>query len=163
MTRSKILTGLLALALVVSLVGWFFTWRSLDHSKDLDRAGDQATAAAREAAVQMTSYNYKTLDKDFAWVEEAGTARFQEYFADASAKAKPLVTGLQATAKGQVVDAAPKVKDAKHVSVLLYVDQTITSASKKGADVDQPRVTMKMVLQNDKWLVDSVQLNNLLG
>lgn len=166
---------LLAAALVVAVAGLVVLWVDRDDdagSTDgagasapatLLAAGSDAEEAARAAVVRMTSYGYRTVDADFAWVEEVGTDKFERYFAGASDGVKKVITETRATASGEVVASAPHVVDATHVTVLLFVDQTIEAAGEDGPKVDQPRVTMKMVEQGGRWLVDEVSIEQLLG
>lgn len=126
-------------------------------------AGSEAEAAARSAVEQMTTYDFATVEEDFTWVEEAGTEQFQTYFAGASQDAIAVIRSLRASARGTVVDAAPQVIDATHVKVLLFVDQEITARKQKGSKLDQPRVSMQMVRQDGRWLVDEVAVNDLLA
>ena len=169
-----VVTGLATL-LVMSLVALLIVvllWRS---DRDGGPAEDRATAqlaagraadkAARAAVVRMTSYDYRTVTKDFAWVEDAGTERFQQQYAEVSAPIKRLVVRLRAHAEGTVVASAPLVKDADHVTVLLFVDQAITNPGSSGQQrgLDQPRVTMSMVREGGRWLVDQVKLSSLTG
>ena len=167
-----VVTGLATL-LVLSLVALLVVtllWRSDSGSADGDRAvslaaaGKSADQAARKAVVEMTSYDYRTVRTDFAWVDDAGTARFRKQYAEVSAPIKKLVVKLKARAKGTVVASAPVVKDADHVTVLLFVDQEISnpgngSGAQRG--LDQPRVTMQMVRQGGRWLVDKVKISSL--
>lgn len=130
---------------------------------DLVRVGTDAEAAAKAAVVRMTTYDWRTVDDDFAWVDDAGTDNFKSYFAAASADSRQVITTLKASATGVVVDSAPKVVDETHVTVLLFVDQEIRAAKQKGTKIDQPRVAMDMVLQDGEWLVDQVQIGDLVG
>ena len=52
-----------------------------------------AEKAARDAVTRMTTYSYRTVEEDFAWVDEAGTEKFQENFAGASEDAVDLHQG----------------------------------------------------------------------
>lgn len=167
---AKLAVLVLAVALSAALVTAALSWRE-DSTRSgsagsdaaaLADAGAQAEEAARAAVTRMTTYDYRTVDEDFSWVDDAGTEKFQKYFASSRADAKPLIRRLQVIATGTVVDAAPRVDDADHVHVLLFVDQEIRVADEKGTKVDQPRVTMEMVRQDDVWLVDAVQVNDLL-
>ncbi|MCW2857404.1 MAG: hypothetical protein JWR52_3019 [Marmoricola sp.] len=164
MTASKrwqVATGVLAVALVAALVVLVLTLRSLSHEHDLTDAGTQAQAAARKAVVSMTTYDYRTLPHDFAWVDDAGTAKFRKQYAEVSAPIKKLVLQLKAHAVGSVVASAAEVKDVDHVLVLVFVDQTLSNPGQAQPGLDQPRVTMSMVRQGGRWLVDEVKLNNL--
>lgn len=151
----------LVVLLLGALVALGLVLRAWQHERDLRDAGEQAEKAARTAVVAMTSYDYKTLDEDFSWVDTAGTADFRKHYAEVSEPVKKLVTEMKATAKGSVAASAPHVKDADHVTVLLFVDQTLTNPGNAERGLDQPRVTMSMVREGGRWLVDDVKLNNL--
>ena len=131
----------------------------------LAEAGKAADKAARRAVVRMTSYDYRTLEEDFAWVDEAGTEHFQEQYAEVSEPIKKLVAQLRAKAAGTVVASAPRAKDEDHVTVLLFVDQEITNPGNGSTGpqrgLDQPRVIMRMVREDGRWLVDDVDLSGL--
>jgi Mce-associated membrane protein len=159
--RWQVATVVLALALSGALVALGLTMSSLSHERALTDAGRQAQVAARKAVVSMTTYDYRTLSHDFAWVDEAGTAKFRKQYAEVSAPIKKLVLALRARAEGSVVASAAEVKDADHVVVLVFVDQTLSNPGQSQPGLDQPRVTMTMVRQGGRWLVDEVKLNNL--
>ncbi|WP_309648976.1 hypothetical protein [Nocardioides sp.] len=163
MTRSRVAGLLLVGALVASLVVNVLLWRDRQEVSALETSRADAEAAARSAVVEMTSYDFRTVDADFAWVEDAGTQEFQEFFTAASTNAVALIKELEATARGTVVDAATVLEDETHARVLLFVDQEISSQGEDGSKLDQPRVTFEMVRQDGDWLVDEVQVNNLVA
>jgi len=169
-TRSRLLVGALALAVVASLVAVALLWRDRDDAEDradasteLVEASLAAEKVARDTVVRMTSYSFRTVDDDFDWVDEVATKKFQENFADAAEAAIAYVKSLKATAVGTVMDSSATAADADHVKVLLFVDQEIRSQGKAGSRLDHPRVTMQMVRQDGEWLVDEVQVNNLVS
>lgn len=163
--------GTLLLLSVVALLVVTLLWRAdgdlserAEQALAYAEAGEAAEEAARAAVVAMTSYRYQTADEDFAWVEEAGTVRFREQYAEVSKPVKELVVRLKAQAAGSVVASAPVVEDVDHVTVLLFVDQELTSQGASGEPsrgLDQPRVTMSMIRQDGRWLVDAVELKSL--
>jgi Mce-associated membrane protein len=175
--RLQVLVTGLASLLVVSLVALLVVvllWqaddddsRAGDRAVALAAAGKAADAAARKAVVEMTSYDYRTVTTDFAWVDDAGTAKFRQQYAEVSAPIKRLVVSLKATAKGTVVASAPVARDIDHVTVLLFVDQEISNpgsgSTKPQRGLDQPRVTMEMLRQDGRWLVDDVRISSLSG
>jgi hypothetical protein len=59
------------------------------------------------------------------------------------------------------------VKDTHHVTVLVFVDQAISNpgsgSSGPQRGLDQPRVTMQMVKEGGRWLVDQVKISSLAG
>lgn len=159
--RMRAVVIVLVLALVAALVALGLVLRDLRREQDLRKAGEQADKAARAAVVAMTTYDYQSLDDDFGWVDSAGTAAFRKQYAEISAPIKKLVLELKAKATGTVIASAPKVDDADHVEVLLFVDQRITDPGDAKPSLDQPRVTMSMVRSDGRWLVDDVELKNL--
>lgn len=122
-----------------------------------------AEKAAREAAVHLTTYDYRTLATDFDWVVTAGTPAFRDRFAEVSAPTRRYVTQLKVHAEGSVDEAAATAQDADHVTVLLFVDQTLTSDAGAERELATPRVRMSMVRSGDDWLVDDVAVRNLVG
>jgi hypothetical protein len=165
----------LATLLVLSLVALLVVVLLWQTDNDNARAGDRAVAlaaagkaadtAARTAVVEMTSYDFRSVSKDFAWVDDAGTTKFQKQYAEVSKPIEKLVVQLKAHAQGSVVASAPVVTDVDHVTVLLFVDQQISNPGTGGAGpqrgLDQPRVTMQMVRQGGRWLVDQVAISSL--
>lgn len=144
-------------------------WRDRDDAEDRADASTElvdasldAEKAARDSVTRLTSYSFRTADESFDWVEDYGTEKFQENFAGAAEAAIAYIKSLKATALGTVMDSAATAADADHVKVLLFVDQEIRSQGKPGSRLDQPRVTMQMVRQDDKWLVDEVQVDNFV-
>lgn len=158
--RHRWVTAALALLLVAALVTIGLLLGEVRQDRAAHRAGDEAEKAARAAVVAMTSYDHSTVAKDFAWVEDAGTTKFRQYFAEASVPTRKAIEEIKAHAEGSVVASAVRVRDHRHVTVLLFVDQRIGNAAKQGSALTEPRVLMKMVREGDTWLVDSVQLKS---
>jgi Mce-associated membrane protein len=168
--RTRLLVGSLVLALIASMVVLVLLWRDRDEADDradsaeaLVEASVAAEKVARDAVTRMTTYSYRTVEEDFSWVDEVGTEKFQENFAGASGDAVTYIKSLKAKAVGTVIDSSATAADADHVKVLLFVDQKIRSDQETRPGLDQPRVTMQMVREDGEWLVDEVQLNNLVS
>lgn len=164
----------LAVALVLSLAGLCFALvnasgdgasvssRGNSPADVLIKAEGDAEKAARAAAVHLTTYDYKSLATDFDWAVAAGTEKFQQRYAEVSAPTKKYVAELKVHAEGSVDQSAATAQDADHVTVLLFVDQTLTSASSTERQLATPRVRMSMVRQGGAWLVDDVTVRNLV-
>ena len=152
---------LLAGALVAALAMVVLLWgkeRDAAHEADLRAAEAAATSAASDIAVSMTSYDHRTVDEDFAWVQDDGTAAFQKTYAKSTEPIRRLVEQTRAHAEGTVIDAAGTADDTTHVTVLLFVDQALRHQGDRKAEIDSSRVVMSMVLQDGQWLVDDVEL-----
>lgn len=167
----RLVVPVLVAALAVALIAVVMLWRDrqdlVDRAAQAEDAHRSAAPAAEEAAraavTRMTTYDFRTVEKDFAWVEEAGTAEFQETFDSAARDAITMIKGLRSSAVGTVIDSAATVQDAKHVKVLLFVDQELMAEGQAEPVIEESRVTMHMVHQQGRWLVDQVALQNLLG
>jgi len=152
-----VVLGLLVVGLVVALLLLWQRERDASAQAGLQEAEKDATSAASEIAVAMTSYDHRTVDDDFAWVQEDGTAAFQETYEESTEPIRELVVKTEAHAEGTVTEASGTADDPTHVTVMLFVDQALRHPGSK-AEVDSSRVVMHMVLQDGTWLVDDVEL-----
>jgi Mce-associated membrane protein len=150
--------AVLAVALIGALVAAGLLWKAESDKAGLIDAGKDARTAAEHAAVQMTTYNWKTVDQDFGWVDSAGTDHFKETYSRVSKPAMEIVKTLKATAQGTVMGSGVDVQDATHVNVALFVDQSITGQGAGTSEPDRSRLLMHMVEQDGRWLVDGVEL-----
>ena len=125
------------------------------HSRDaLATARDQAAAAARSEATAMTSYDYRTVDADFAAVAANATGTFKTDFSATSAKLVPMVTKAKAVATGTVRDVAVEQATRGAATVLVFVDQTVTGSTQSLTS----RLRMTLVRDHGRWLVSAIDL-----
>ncbi|MGH3356277.1 MAG: hypothetical protein ACRDOJ_10295, partial [Nocardioidaceae bacterium] len=157
-----LLAGLLVVALALD---GFVVWRELSQrqaeeqsARALHSALIQAPAVAEQAAEAVLSYRYDTLDKDVA---QARRYLSDGYRPDYVASIREVV---QAPAKeiGAVVEAnvlASGVVEAsgERSDVLLFVNQTTTSAADAQPQEALNRVVLTMIRQDGRWVVDEVQ------
>lgn len=176
LTRWRALSYGLLLALVAALGVLAFVLASDDGAADRVSAvggatGDPATLlaaevdaerAARDAAVHLTSYDYRSLDTDFDWVVTAGTEAFRARYAEVSEPTKKYVAEFRVRAEGSVEESAATAQDPDHVTVLLFVDQELTSDADDARRLATPRVRMSMVRSGTRWLVDDVAVLDLV-
>lgn len=158
--RMRTLAALLAVALIVTLAGLLLLWRHADglaEAEALATAEQEATRAATDVAVAMTTYDHRSLEEDFAWIEEDGTAEFEDTFLASTRPIRGLIRKTRATAEGRVTDAAGTADDPGRVTVLLFVDQVIERPGQEPT-AESTRVVMHMVDQDGRWLVDDVEL-----
>ena len=121
-------------------------------------AAEAALKAARTVLVDMTTYDYKTIDEDFDWIDQITDPNLHERMAKNVKSLSRIIRDSKATAKGEVIDAAPRAVDAKHVEVLAFVDQLIKDAENKGYKVEEQRISMTMVLDDGEWRVGRLDL-----
>jgi Mce-associated membrane protein len=154
---------LLALAVVSQLVSSQNSQnrhdRAVAASTYLLGPAARAAAAAAETEVKATlTYNYQTLQADFAAAERGLTARFKpSYQQTTSTSVAPLATKYHATSTASVRPAGVSQAGPSVVKVLLFVDQTVTNTQLAHPRLDRSRITVTMKQVNGHWLVDNLQ------
>jgi Mce-associated membrane protein len=121
-----------------------------------DRA--DALAAARQYAVDLTTYDFSSVAADFQRFARHGTRAFQSSYAATIATAKPAIVAAQSRSLGTVVGAGLESYGDGRASVLLAVDQEIRSARRPGSSVDQSRIRMTLQHAGNGWLISSVKV-----
>ena len=152
--------GLVVLLVVAVVAAGLLVKQNADlrEGRDVVAAETAATKEAARIAVSMTTYDHRSVEDDFAWIEEDGTSSFRDRFTESSEPIRQLIVRSRATATGTVTDAAGNALDPEHVEVLVFVDQKIQRAGAPRPTVDGNRVVMQMVRQDGRWLVDDVEL-----
>jgi Mce-associated membrane protein len=150
------LAGLLALTLAALATLGAVAYRVRADSQ-VDRARSDAVAAARTHVVNILSYDYRHLDKDFAAGHAALTGRFARDYAETTSKViRPSAVQYKAVVKAEVAAASVVRASADHVVVLLFVNQTTTSTRLDGPKVDLNRVRLTLDRVHGDWLVSDV-------
>jgi Mce-associated membrane protein len=145
---------LLVLALAAcAWAGYLFVGnRQVRHERD------GALLAARQYAVDLTTYDFATVDADFARFARHGTAAFRRTFAATVATTRPAIVQAQSRAIGTVVGAGLESLSGGRASVLLAVDQEVRSGRRPGVTTDRNRIRMTLVRSGNGWLVTGVMV-----
>ncbi len=150
-----VLTAVLALLLLaaVAYLGW-----SLRQQQLTETARSQATAASREAARLLFSYDHAKLDEDFAKGLATTTGTFTEEYARTTKEVvAPVAKEYKAVVVADVVESAVIRAEPDQVTTLVFLNQATTSTRVTGQQVDQSRVRMTLVKRGDRWLVSAVK------
>jgi Mce-associated membrane protein len=145
--------GIIALAVVLVI-----TYLRLSDANSLDQARSEALAAAQTYAVDVASYDYRTLDQNFALVTSHSTGEFKQQFTKASGAIKPLIVQYKGTAKATVLSAGVVKASTESVTVVMFVDQTVTNSNAATPRVDRNRVSMTVSRHGGQWLIEKVEL-----
>ncbi len=161
--------GVVVLLIVALAAGLVFTSVRL-HNADtnagklrqaeaVDAARTSSLAAAETYAVEIASYNYKTLSAGFAAVTAHSTPSFTKTFQKSSALLEPVLTKYKAVAKATVVAAGLTSCTTQQAVAVVLLNQTVTNtAQKKGPTTDESRVSMTLVHEGGHWMIDQVKL-----
>ncbi len=141
----------LAVALLLSLL-------ALGNQNAAASSRTSALAAARTDAVQLASYNYRSLDRNFSAVVAESTPSFRRSFTESSNALKSTLTKYKATADATVVSAGLVSASPSRAVALVFLDQKIANATQAKATTDRSQVEITLVSSGGKWLIDQVTL-----
>lgn len=158
--------AVLATLLVAALaLDGFVVWRELsqrraeeDAARALHGAVIQAPSVAERAAEAVLSYQHDTMDKDVA---QARAFLSDGYAPSYVNSVKKLVSGSaaeqKATVKAEVLSAGVVQASGERSDVLLFVNQTTTSATRTTPQTALNRVVFTMVRDDGGWKVDEIK------
>jgi Mce-associated membrane protein len=157
-----VLAGLLVVALALDA---FVVWTEVSAQRSeestaraLHSAVVEAPAAAERAAEQVLSYRYDTVGKDLAEARQFLTA---DYAPDYISSIKEVVAGpagdIQANVQAQVLNSGVVQASGARSEVLLFVNQTTTTAAEPRPQLALNRVVFTMERSDRGWLVDEIQ------
>lgn len=152
-------TVIVSLVIAVLAAGVIVSQWQLSDQRNLTSARDSATAAARAYAVDVASYDYRHLNRDFAAVEQESTPAFRKTFVQSSASLAKVLGQYKAVAKGTVVASGVTSVTTSKAVVVLFVNQTVTNtAQTSGSTPDNSRIQMTLVRPGSKWLISDLKL-----
>jgi Mce-associated membrane protein len=134
--------------------------RSTPAVETIATASADAVAAARVAAHDVLSYDYRTINGDIARAKSETTGEFAQQYA--STASQLLAQAKQVRAIVQAKPSTPGVVTAtsSQVVVLVFVDQLsvkeVAGAKTPTTRIDQSRVRMTMTRVGDRWLVSQL-------
>lgn len=153
MTRRTIVTGVLALALVLLVGANVLVRLHADHRDD----GHAARVVAQQAATDFFSLSYRHPAADVDAVLALSTGSFKKQYAAkrsdivASVKKSQLVVKADVPADGAALEYLSK----KSAQVLVAVD--VSSKSKSDASDARYRTRVKLQKKSDAWLVSGLE------
>jgi Mce-associated membrane protein len=124
------------------------------------KAVQQVTVAAKQAAEDLSSYDYRTIDADLKRATEHTTGRFRGDFTAMTSQVKPSATQRQAVVQGTAVRTAVESVDVEgnKAIALVYLNQTSAMGSSGQRTPNQFTLRMVMTKVGDRWLVSGLQM-----
>jgi Mce-associated membrane protein len=108
-------------------------------------------AAARQEAVNFTTLDYRTLDRDLARVADGATGDFRTQFLGQGDQLRSLLTANRAVSTGQVLQAGLVSDTAGTAEVLLAVDSRVTNTATPAGAVRHYRIQLDLQLVSGRW------------
>jgi hypothetical protein len=147
--------GAVIVALSVALA---LSLSSLGDQDALGNSRTSALAAARTDAVQLASYNYRSLGRDFGVVVANSTPSFRRRFTESSDALKSTLTKYKATADASVLSAGLVSATTSRAVALVLLDQKIANSKQATPTTDRSQVEITLVSSGGRWLIDQVTL-----
>jgi Mce-associated membrane protein len=150
--RSIVATVLVVAAVGVA-VGLFFILYRPDQQID-DTTAHRAIQAASDGAVDVLSYSYTALDRDFAKAKSHLTGGFLDYYSKFTEQfVAPVAQRGQLTTTAKVIRAAASELHPDSAVVLVFVDQTTASKQKPEPVKADSSVLVTLAKVNGSWLI----------
>jgi Mce-associated membrane protein len=157
--ESMVATVLAVLVVIGLAAGLVVTVTRLHHADAVSSARASALAAAERYATDLTTYDYRHLDTDFAAVLDHGSPSFKKSFTASSNALRSFLIKYDATSKASVLAAGVTSASTSRAVVLVFLNQTVTNTVQKGGPTsDQSRLAMTLVRQGGQWVIDQVKL-----
>jgi Mce-associated membrane protein len=153
-----VVAWVLSVLLVAALAGLTLSVVALSKQRADDARRDGAMKAARQLALDFTTYDYKTWDADSQRVLDNSTGTFKQEFEAGIATVKTEVATNKATSKGDVKEAAVVSNDKDSAQVLVIVNAVVTNTASTEGIERRYRIKLDMVHEGDKWLTADLQV-----
>jgi Mce-associated membrane protein len=156
---NRALTAAAAGALVVTSTGVALAAvgaRQLSQQASLSDARASALAAGRQIAVDVASYDYREIDKDFTRVSNEAAGKFLTDFSTQSAGVRDAIVSLKAVSVAQVASAGAVNVSADSAQVIVALNRTVTNAQAPKGTNSAFGVQMFLVKRGGRWLATQV-------
>jgi hypothetical protein len=151
------LVPVLAVLLLLLLGGVGFLWFTRPEGSSV-RTDDYVDAlqAARSGVVDMTSFDYLTLDDDIQQIQGVATGDLREEAVDQLDSRRQQITDTQATVNTEVVGAGATRVDADDATVVLVIQSTQKSTASEQAQVVRYRIRVELQKTDGRWLLSGI-------
>ncbi|WP_238174304.1 hypothetical protein [Kribbella kalugense] len=153
-----ILAWALSVVLLVALGGLTLSVVALSRQRADNSERSGAMKAARQLALDFTTYDYQTWDADSKRVLDDSTGQFKQEFQSGIDAVKTDVVTNKATSKGDVKEAAVVSNDKDSAQVLVIVNAVVTNTASADGTERRYRIKLDMVREKDHWLTADLQV-----
>ena len=147
----------LSVLLVLLLGAAAFLWFTRPGESAV-RTGDYADAlqAARSGVVDLTSFDYLTLDDDIEQVRRVATGDLREESVAQLDQRRQEITDAQAVVNTEVVGAGVTRADGDDATVLLVIESTQESTASPQAQIVRYRIRVELEKTDGRWLLSGI-------
>jgi Mce-associated membrane protein len=157
--RPALSTVLLAVVLCLALAGAGVFGTRWYHDRMLDRAHQQALAAAKQTTVNFVSVSASSVDRDLQRIVDGATGDFQDEFTRGRAQVRAAIVENNVESRGTVLRAALISGDRHTAVVLVAVDATVRNTKSPDGRASHYRIQVDVTHDagSGRWLVSRLQ------
>ncbi|UYP19297.1 hypothetical protein OED52_01575 [Rhodococcus sp. Z13] len=149
--------GILIVLLVLAVAAaTFFGFRWWQAEQDASLR-DDAVARAREYAVALGTYDYRTFDDNIAAVTANSTEEFAAEYDGIAADLRGLVESGEGTSTARAEHAGLETFDGETATVLVFLDQDVKNVVAPEGRTDATRFVVTLKRDGDRWLLDGAE------
>jgi Mce-associated membrane protein len=145
-------------ALAVVSTGYVHQRHDASDARDAAASRESALNAAKRFAVDFSTYDYTTLDATFEKVAAELTGDFKSQYQATSASLKATLQKYKGKATATVQGAGVTTASASRASVVVLLDQSVTSTASPTARVDRSRMVITLTRVGGTWLMSDLDL-----
>ncbi|MGY1809100.1 hypothetical protein ACI8AF_17150 [Blastococcus sp. SYSU D00669] len=143
------------LVLLLGAVVWLWTTRPEESPVRTDDYVD-VLQAARSGVVDLTSFDYVTIDDDIEEARRITTGDLREETVQQLDSSRQQLTDSEAVVQTEVVGAAVTRADAERGTVLLVIQSTQKTNTAEQAQVVRYRVEVELAKEDGRWLLSGL-------
>jgi hypothetical protein len=117
----------------------------------------EALQAARSGIVDLTSFDYLTLDDDIEQVRRVATGDLEEQSVAQLDTRRQEITDLKFVTSTEVVGAGVTRADGEDATVLLVIQSTQESAADPQAQIVRYRIEVTLEKEEGRWLLSGIK------
>lgn len=152
------LVPVLSVLFVLLLAATAFLWFTRPSPSSVQTAYyGQVLEAARSGVVDLTSFDYLTLDDDIAQINRLATGDLKTQSVDQLNKSKKDLTDQQAVVNTQVVGAAVTRADSSQGTVILVIESTQKTKASSQSTVTRYRIQVELEKSGGRWLLSGIK------
>lgn len=148
-----VLSVLLVLLLAATGFLWF-TRPATSSIRTTDYVG--VLEAARAGVVDLTSFDYLTLDEDLRQIQNVSTGDLRKESTDTLNKNRKTITDAQAVVSTKILGAGVTKADPSSGTVVLVIETTQKSKASSRPQVTRYRIEVQMSKVGGRWLLSGI-------
>ena len=156
--RRGVVPAVLAVLLVLLLAAVAFLLLTRPEGSAVRTADySQALQAARSGIVDLTSFDYLTLDDDIEQIRRVSTGDLRQESVDQLDQRRQDITDAKAVVNTEIIDAGITRATDEAATALLLIQSTQQSTASKQPEIVRYRIEVTLEKSGDRWLLSGIK------